>query len=194
MIMKLGGSRLPRFSVVSRLTVAGAVALAVAGCAGGGQLLSGSSEGGWFSKPIDVFAKPDWAQPTTGRTVQLGPSGPVAPDDLVSADGQCPAVAMAAGPAQVPVTPASVNPLEPGMQPHMGGIALGMSECEAVRRAGQPNNVSVGADERGERKVVLTYLSGHSPGVYTFTSGRLKVVERAPEPQRPARPPARQKR
>ncbi|MDP2409466.1 MAG: hypothetical protein Q8M26_04175 [Pseudolabrys sp.] len=174
----------------------GAVVLAVAGC-GGGQILPDNNEGGFFSKPLNVFATPDWARPVSGERVQLGPSGPVAPEDLITADGQCPAAAaMAAGPAQVAATPASVNPLEPGMQPHMGGggIALGMSECEAVRRAGQPSNVSVGADEKGERKVVLTYLAGNAPGIYTFASGRLKVVERAPEPQRPSRPPARQKR
>ncbi len=174
------------------MSVVGAVALAVAGCASGG-ILPDNNDGGWFSKPLNVFAKPDWARPTSGQTVQLGPSGPVSPENLITADGQCPAVAMAAEPA-VPVTPASVNPLEPGMQPHIGGgIALGMSECEAVRRAGQPSNINFGADERGERKVVLTYLGGHAPGVYTFTSGRLKVVERAPEPQRPSRP-ARAKR
>ena len=65
----------------------------------------------------------------------------------------------------------------------MGGIALGMTECEVVRRAGLPDNVNIGAGEKGERKVVLTYLSGTWPGIYTFDAGRLKVIDRAPVPE-----------
>ena len=83
-------------------------------------------------------------------------------------------------------TPASANP-NPALpeQPNsgsltMGGIALGMTECDVVRRAGPPGNVNIGAGDRGERKVVLTYLSGTWPGIYTFADGRLKVVDRAP--------------
>ena len=55
-----------------------------------------------------------------------------------------------------------------------------MTECEAVRRAGQPTNVDIGADTKGERKVVLTYLTGGRPGIYTFAAGRLKQIDRAP--------------
>ena len=77
--------------------------------------------------------------------------------------------------------------MEMGSPQVVGGIALGMSECDAVRRAGQPNNVSIGAGDKGERKVVLTYLTGTRPGIYTFDAGRLKVIDRAPEP--PAPPP-----
>jgi hypothetical protein len=75
-----------------------------------------------------------------------------------------------------------------------GGIALGMTECQAVQRAGTPNNVSIGAGEKGERKVVLTYLSGPWPGIYTFSGGRLNVVERAPEQPKPAKPAAKKKK
>ena len=66
-----------------------------------------------------------------------------------------------------------------GARPAIGGIALGMTECEAVRRAGQPGNVNIGAGVKGARKVVLTYLSGPWPGIYTFTSGRLQVIDSA---------------
>lgn len=69
--------------------------------------------------------------------------------------------------------------------PLLGGIALGMTECQAVRRGGQPNSVSVGASPKGERKVVVTYLSGPWPGIYTFDSGRLKQVDAAPVPDKP---------
>jgi len=79
--------------------------------------------------------------------------------------------------------------LEPaaGPPPVAGGIALGMTECQAVQRAGTPTNVAISA-EKGERKVVITYLSGPWPGIYTFAGGRLSVVERAPEQPKPAAP------
>jgi hypothetical protein len=69
--------------------------------------------------------------------------------------------------------------------PVMGGIALGMTECEAVRRGGPPSSVSIGAGKGGKRKVVITYLSGPWPGIYTFDSGRLKVVTAAPVQEKP---------
>ena len=75
--------------------------------------------------------------------------------------------------------------------PLLGGIALGMTECQAVRRGGQPNSVSVGASPKGERKVVVTYLSGPWPGIYTFDSGRLKQVDAAPVPEKPKGKPRR---
>jgi hypothetical protein len=75
--------------------------------------------------------------------------------------------------------------------PLLGGIALGMTECQAVRRGGQPNNVSIGAGPKGERKVVITYLSGTWPGIYTFDSGRLRQVDAAPVPEKPKGKPQR---
>ncbi len=214
-------------------------------------------EGNLLSKPLASFAKPEWAKPANTRNnVSLGPSGPVALEDLVGADGRCtPAVAPAAeiaqaaqpaaaapapepepaeaprrrpptvrsvrlpatsparrcglarrrrsGPRSCPSSSPSASPsaarsrpcrppapapgMEMGSPQVVGGISLGMSECDAVRRAGQPNNVNIGAGDKGERKVVLTYLTGTRPGIYTFDAGRLKVIDRAPEP--PAPPP-----
>ncbi|MEJ2432910.1 MAG: hypothetical protein P8Y53_06990 [Pseudolabrys sp.] len=69
----------------------------------------------------------------------------------------------------------------------LGGIALGMTECQAVQRGGKPSSVSIGSGKRGRRKVVITYLSGPWPGIYTFDSGRLKVVDAAPTQQKPER-------
>jgi hypothetical protein len=69
-----------------------------------------------------------------------------------------------------------------------------MTECQAVRRAGTPGNVSIGTGDNNERKVVLTYMSGQWPGIYTFMSGRLKVVEAAPVPEKPARPAPKKKK
>jgi hypothetical protein len=99
--------------------------------------------------------------------------------------------------AAAPVRPVSApvsDRLEPGgpAAPTVplvtGGIALGMTECQVVRRAGAPSNVSVGANEKGERKVVLSYLQGNWPGIYQFESGRLKTIDAAPVPDKPVKP------
>jgi hypothetical protein len=182
-----------------------AAALAVGGCKNSAQVFEDQNDGGWFSKPLDFFGKPDWARPSTGA-INLGPQGPVAPEDLVSADGRCasPSSAMAqaaeppAAPAQpslpaptatqAAATPGGLERLDsPSAPPVAGGIALGMTECQTVQRAGVPSNVAISANERGERKVVLTYLSGPWPGIYTFTGGRLKVVDAAPDQPKPAK-------
>lgn len=194
---------MPRRYLLTRKTFVCAGALALAGCSGTPEFLDSKNEGGWFSKPVNIFTKPDWAQ-SNRQNVNLGPSGPVGPEDLVAADGACPPApaetAQASTPSQAP------PPTEPvpdrlqtdggGAAPVgatvMGGIALGMTECQAVRRAGQPSNVAISADEKGERKVVLTYLSGTWPGVYTFNSGRLKTIEVVPEQQKP-KPAAKKK-
>lgn len=217
-----------RHRVVTRITLVCVAVLALAGCKNASGVFTDQNEGGLFAKPLDLFSKPDWARPTSGFSkVSLGPSGPVAPEDLVAADGRCGApVAQAAPPASAPTpeppperpvdrpvgsmagdlasapmpiaTPVSVNanaPLEPppGTPQIMGGVALGMSECDVVRRAGLAGNVNIGAGEKGERRVVLTYLTGTWPGIYTFDAGRLKVVDRAPEPPPSKRPPVKKK-
>jgi hypothetical protein len=69
------------------------------------------------------------------------------------------------------------------------GIALQMSECDVVQRAGPPQNLEISANRRGERNVVMTY-GGERAGIYRFVSGRLVSVERgadAPAPERPAK-------
>lgn len=192
-----------------RIALACATALAVCGCKNSAEVLQDQNDGGWFSKPVNMFAKPDWARPTTD-SVNLGPQGPVGAEDMVSADGRCavPAAANAqasespAAPEPTPptsqqaATPAAAPPnaglqrLEPasGPPPVAGGIALGMTECQAVQRAGTPNDVAISGDQKGERKVVLTYLGGPWPGIYTFVGGRLNVVERAPEQPKPSAP------
>jgi hypothetical protein len=212
--------------VVTRIAFVCAAALGVAACSG---FLPDKNEGGFFSKPANMFAKPDWAKgASTDRNMQLGPSGPVAPEDLVGADGRCGApVAQAAPPpvaepapaapqpqrppdrpvgsiagdlasAPMPVaTAVAVQPTQPEPPPGapqiVGGVALGMSECDVVRRSGLASNVSVGASDKGERKVILTYLTGPWPGIYTFDAGRLKIVDAAPTPPPSAKQPAKKK-
>ncbi len=243
---------MPRCRAVSAiLLVCGTVLAAdLAGCSGAADVFEDKNEGGWFSKPFSSLHKPDWALPNSrNQTVSLGPSGPVALEQLVGADGRCaepvaevappaPAPAPAAAPEPAPAAPpappadrpvgsiagdlagppmpaaappppaparpvavASANPEPlPGLQgggPTLtGGVALGMTECDAVRRVGQPNDVNIGAGAKGERKVVLTYLSGTRPGIYTFSAGRLQQIARAPgqpAPEKPARKRAKKK-
>ncbi|HEY6259404.1 MAG TPA: hypothetical protein VIY51_26795 [Xanthobacteraceae bacterium] len=100
---------------------------------------------------------------------------PVTADDLVGPQGQCAHAGADTGAAQ-------------------GGIALQMTECEVVKRAGTPENIEVGTTERGERAVTLTYNSGSRPGIYHFAGGRLHDIDRleqAPEPAKPKKPPAK---
>jgi len=206
------------------IALACAAALGVGGCTGAARVFGDQNDGGWFSKPVELLAKPDWARPTSSKGISLGPQGPVGAEDMVSADGRCtaPAAALAqsaepssaaperstpadravgsvagdlAGAPMPAAATASATPnsdlqkLEPtsGSPPVAGGIALGMTECQTVQRAGTPSNVAISAGEKGERKVVLTYLGGPWPGIYTFTGGRLNVVERAPEQPKPAK-------
>ena len=170
--------------------------LLVGGCKGATNLFADQNEGGLFKSP-DIFSKPDWARSSTGR-VSLGPQGPTGQEDLVGADGRCasPGVATAqlAEPAPTQTTaPADTDQqkVEPTMPQVAGGIALGMTECQTVQRAGVPSNVAISAGDKGERRAVLTFLSGPWPGIYTFADGRLKVIDRAPEQPKPAAAPAK---
>ncbi len=191
----------------SKLTMAGTalMALAVAGC---GSLNSMSdtfkSDAGWFSKPVSsLLTREDGSGSMgTNKNFSLGPSGPVAPEDLVNPDGSCaaaaPEPAASTSPAAAPQVGSVAGDLAGGAMPAaatdapLGGVALGMSECQVVRRAGTPSNVVISAAENNERKVVLTYAGGNWPGVYTFASGRLKVVDALPEAQKP-KPVAKKK-
>ncbi|HEV3371304.1 MAG TPA: hypothetical protein VG145_02070 [Xanthobacteraceae bacterium] len=96
---------------------------------------------------------------------------PVTAADLVDPQGQC---------ASRPTTAAQ------------GGIALEMTECEVVGRAGPPENVQLGTTDRGERSLTLTYTGGPRPGIYRFAGGRLYAIERGeeppPEPAKPKKP------
>ena len=121
-------------------------------------------------KPETLLRKPDWATFSGGKSDELRP---VTAADLVSAQGQCDGGAGQAG-----------------AEPVAGGIALQMTECDVVRRAGPVEKIDVGSDERGERAVTLTYLRGPWPGIYRFTGGRLVSIERAPgPPPAPAKAP-----
>jgi hypothetical protein len=114
---------------------------------------------------------------------------PVAPDDMVDASGRCAGayVPPSGSGADQPVgRPETVQQAGVPMIP--SAVALDMSECDVVKRAGFPERVEIGANERNERTARLTYTGGARPGVYAFVDGRLKSMERGPEPVAPARP------
>jgi hypothetical protein len=121
---------------------------------------------------------------------------PVTAADMVDANGNC-----AGSPAaMVSGDPAAQSGALPGEAVLPGPVALGMTECEVVRRAGVPARAEVGANDRRERTATLTYTGGERPGIYSFTDGRLKSMELGPEPpapekvaktKKPAKPPAR---
>ena len=48
--------------------------------------------------------------------------------------------------------------------------------------------MQIGANERGQRSVTLTYLTGERPGIYHFRDGRLVSMERVEEPPQPKKP------
>ena len=135
--------------------------------------------------------------------------------DLVGPDGRCaydpapalsPAIpeAVAQSPAADPINPrsnqalyftagpetgntaaASPNVLPPQVRSGPRGIALQMTECQVVQVAGYTDRIEIGANERGQRAVTLTYMSGERPGIYRFVGGRLASMERVAEPPQP---------
>jgi hypothetical protein len=104
---------------------------------------------------------------------------PVTQADLIGPQGQC-----AGTPAADP-KPAEADTGVDESVLVRGGIALRMTECEVVNRAGPPDDVKFGTNARGEREVVMTYLRGYRPGIYRFDAGRLKSIGRVPEPEKP---------
>jgi hypothetical protein len=121
-------------------------------------------------KPETLLRKPDWA--TFSGSKNEFALRPVTAADLVNAAGQCAGEGEQAG----------SDPTTGGAAPVAGGIALQMTECDVVRRAGAADKIDFASDERGERIVTLTYLRGPLPGIYRFAGGRLVSIDRAPAP------------
>lgn len=168
-----------------RTLIVTALAATLAGCGSASDLLSRDAE--WFSRPTRIFQRTD----LTVNATPLSHRTSVTSDELVSADGACASVA----PATVPDA-ASADGAPPPLGPTGAGIALDQSECAVVRAAGQPDNIAISANERGERAVTLTYVQGPRPGIYQFTNGRLTAMERGAEPppsKKPAKPAKKKK-
>ena len=105
---------------------------------------------------------------------------PVTQADLVGPQGQCADAGPGPGPTGEDGQPNAATIVQ-------SGIALQMTECEVVQRAGGPDGIEFGSNP-GERNVVLTYTHGGRPGIYRFAGGRLYSIEGVAEPQTPARP------
>ncbi|MEA2871433.1 MAG: hypothetical protein QOH67_1409 [Hyphomicrobiales bacterium] len=121
----------------------------------------------------------------------IAPAAPAAPDTVAQSPGSDPinprsnqALYFTAGPETGRRTAsAAPNALPPQVRSGPNGIALQMTECQVVQVAGYTDRVEIGANERGQRAVTLTYLSGDRPGIYRFIGGRLASMERVADPQ-----------
>jgi hypothetical protein len=93
-----------------------------------------------------------------------------------------------AGPEAGRTASVAPNALPPQVRGGPSGIALQMTECQVVQVAGYTDRVEIGANERGQRTLTLTYLSGDRPGIYRFLGGRLASMERVAEPMQARKP------
>ena len=113
-------------------------------------------------------------------------SKPITQADLVDANGMC--ADMSPSPAAAPVASAEGNPenlsATPAPPPLARNVGLQMTECEVVHSLGRAGDVQISANERGDRVVVMTYMTPERP-VYRFVSGRLATIERTAEPPPP---------
>jgi len=140
----------------------------------------------WFSKPFDwTGVKGGYSFSELKETNDS--QRPVTANDLINANGACPPPPMAAAPAAPLPTGPQAAPSAPASSLLGGGIALGMTECDVVYRAGAPTSVQIGSNPNGDRTAVLTFDGGPRPGTYRFERGRLMDLDRvdvpAPEPK-----------
>src|SRR5690349_5239492 len=117
---------------------------------------------------------------------------PVGPGDLVDAQGFC--AGAAAAPAAAQGSETGAGPVAPPVAgPAIAGpVGLEMTECEVVAAVGPPRSVNIAGDEQGIRKVTIVFMGNERAGTYEFIGGRLKALERGPEP--PAPPPQPKKK
>ena len=120
---------------------------------------------------------------------------PAMPDPVAAAPSAEPinprsnqALYFTAGPQAGRTASAPAGAMPPELRNGPSGISLGMTECQVVSVAGYTERVEIGAGDRGERAVTLTYLGGDRPGIYRFRSGRLVLMERVAEPAQPKKP------
>lgn len=175
----------------------------------------------WFAKPFDMGGR-GAGYSFSELSETKSKERPITANDLVNANGSCPApeapVAAAPPPAAAappppsasaaaappPGAPAGAPPGAPlpaspdgtASDPLLGsGIALGMSECEVVYRAGSPSSVQIGSLPNGDRTAAVTFPSGPRPGVYRFIRGRLAEMDAVaappPSPQVAKKKPAK---
>jgi hypothetical protein len=153
-----------------------AIAFGLAGCANSGVDLTQP----WFRKPANLFGQTGGYQYSDLQEARR--DRPIGANDLVEQNGTC------AAPAAAPPAQAGGSPPPPPMPGE--GVALGMSECEVVYRAGQASNIQIGRNPNGDRTAVLTFQSGPRPGIYRFERGRLMEMDSVAPPPNAAKQPA----
>ncbi len=159
----------------NEIGVVGALAVAVAlgGCAN----VDYENKDAWFSKPFQ-FVSRNGGYTFSELQESKARAHPVTANDLVAANGSCPPPLQQA-PAAAPANQPGSAPAAADTGALLGnGIALGMSECDVVYRAGAPNAVQIGKNPNGDRTAVLTFSTGPRPGIYHFEAGTLMEVER----------------
>src|ERR1043166_8675343 len=176
----------------SRFNYPAAAALAVA-------LAACSADSGLFSKSESKFDAVFANQAAKGDTKQRLARA----DDLIDANGGCAGQSTAAPPALNFTAGAPTRLAAPHAPPPRGGrgralrtgVSLGMTECDVVRVLGHTDRIEIATNERGQRSVTLTYLTGERPGIYRFVGGQLTSLERADEAPapKPAKPKAAKK-
>jgi hypothetical protein len=163
------------------LTMA-ALAIALGGCSSIGL----DSDQPIFRKSFDFTGQAGGY--TFSDTQQVKRDRPITAADLVAANGSCPPPPVApVAPAPAAASPAAEPVVAPDTPSLLGeGVALGMSECDVVWRAGAPNNVELGKGPNGGRTAVLTFNDGARAGIYRFEGGRLMEMDSvAPSPAPP---------
>jgi len=146
-----------------------------------------SQDADWFKRSGRVFSRS-----ISIETPPLTPEKAVTPDELVSADGACPGMAVPGTDANALADGAAGAPAPTSR----GTVALGHTECDVVRGIGAPDSVNLSNNPRGDRVAVVNYARGPRAGIYTFTGGRLTSIERGAEPvaqPKVAKPKAKKK-
>lgn len=168
------------------------IAVALSGCGN----IDVENQQAWFAKPLDLFGrKGGYTFSELQESKQR--QHPITANDLVSANGVCSPRPAPQVPPAAPSGQAATPPAPAGDAASLlgGGVALGMSECDVVFRAGQPSSVQIGKTGSGDRTAVLTYNSGPRPGIYHFERGALMVMDRvATAPPAPQAAPSAKKK
>ena len=146
--------------------------------------------GGCANVDVSTFRTPDFVNnlrlPSMAAPVVVDVQKPVSAEDLIDGEGRCASAPLASAVPEAAGTDPVTTPTNPSVA--IGGIALGMTECDVVKRAGPPEKVAIATNERAERTLTLTYQRSVRSGIYNFTAGRLVSIERVDEPPPPPKP------
>jgi hypothetical protein len=168
-------------------------ALALTAALGGCANVDFDTSQNWFAKPLDVSGRNAGGYTFSELAETKQHQRPVTANDLVDSNGACPARATPQPAANALGNQAASPTPAPDATSLLGaGVALGMSECDVVSRAGQPGGVQIGQNPNGDRTAVLTFNAGPRPGVYRFERGTLTEMDRAAQASNPP-PPEKKK-